>query len=139
MSFKFSRTSQARLSAVDSTLRKIAERALELSPIDFGIPEHGGYRTEEVQAMLFARGVSKCDGTAKKSYHQSGKALDFYAFVNGKESWEPAHLAMVAAAFFQAAGEFGVALRWGGLFTPFKEFDSCDYECGWDAGHIEMP
>ena len=101
--FKFSQTSKQRRAGVDPRLIAISDRALEISVVDFAIPKHGGKRTEEEQYQLFLDGKSRADGTNDLSYHQSGKALDFYAFVNGKASWNPGHLAMVAAAFLQAA------------------------------------
>lgn len=35
-------------------------------------------RSKEEQRRLFDKGVSGCDGTIKKSAHQSGKAMDIY-------------------------------------------------------------
>lgn len=122
MNFKFSKRSLKNREGVDPRLIEISDRALQLSPIDFGIPKYGGLRTAEDQAKLFDDGKSKCDGYIKKSYHQSGKALDFYAFVDGKASWEREHLAIVAAAFLQAAAESGYKLEWGGLWKSFQDF-----------------
>ena len=100
--FKFSKTSNLRRLGVDCRLIQVSDRALEISVVDFGIPKYGGKRTAEDQYKLFLDGKSRADGTNSLSYHQSGKALDFYAFVDGKASWHPGHLAMVAAAFLQA-------------------------------------
>lgn len=35
-------------------------------------------RSKEEQRRLFDKGISGCDGTIKKSAHQSGKAMDIY-------------------------------------------------------------
>lgn len=134
--FKFSRTSKERMIGIDERLEKIAYRALEISKVDFGIPQDGGLRTAERQNELFKKEVSQIDGYSKKSYHQSGKALDFYAFVDGKASWHPPHLSMVAAAFLQAASELGYHLEWGGLWSTGEKVASIEY--GWDAGHVEL-
>jgi peptidoglycan L-alanyl-D-glutamate endopeptidase CwlK len=110
------------MDGVDKRLIDIAHRALEISPIDFGIPGDGGLRTAERQNELYCDGKSKCDGYDKESYHQTGKALDFYAFVNGSASWQEYHLAIVGAAFLQAANELGHRLEWGGLWKSFKDY-----------------
>lgn len=122
MNFKFSERSKQRREGVDPRLIAISDLALLISPIDFGIPEHGGLRTAEQQKCLFDDGKSKCDGTRRKSRHQSGKALDFYAFVDGKASWDREHLAIVAAAHLQAASMLGYQLQWGGLWDSFPDF-----------------
>jgi len=134
--FKFSKTSNLRRLGVDCRLIQVSDRALEISVVDFGIPNHGGIRTAEEQYRLFLDGKSRADGTNDLSYHQSGKALDFYAFVDGKASWHPGHLAMVAAAFLQAGAEFGYRLTWGGLWLPVKTTKGVPH--GWDAGHIQI-
>lgn len=121
MAFAFSSKSRERMAGVDHDLVKVAERAIQLSKVDFGIPAYGGKRTAQEQAQLYAEKKSDCDGYRKKSHHQSGTALDVYAYVDGKASWEKEHLAMVAAAMLQAAAELGVKLEWGGLWTRFVD------------------
>lgn len=121
MAFKFSRTSLNRLNTVNRDLQKIAMRAIEITAVDFGIPRHGGLRTPSEQEVLFNEGKSLCDGYDKCSLHQTGNALDFYAYVDGKASWEPEHLAMVAAAFLQASSELCIYLEWGGLWANFVD------------------
>jgi len=123
--FKFSERSLSRRSGVDPRLIDISDMAIKSSVIDFGIPEYGGLRTEKDQRSLFAAGKSKCDGIDNKSYHQSGLALDVYAYVDGKASWEREHLAMVAAAMLQSACELGYKLEWGGLWP-------------WDMPHFQL-
>jgi len=134
--FIFSKTSNLRRLGVDPRLIQVSDRALEISVVDFGIPKHGGIRTAEEQYQLFLDGKSRADGTNNLSYHQSGKALDFFAFVDGEASWHPGHLAMVAAAFLQAGAEFGYKLTWGGLWLPVKTTSGVPH--GWDAGHIQI-
>lgn len=120
--FKFSNSSEQRLSTVDDRLIKIANRAIEISKFDFGIPSSGGLRTPEQQNALHKDGVSQLDGYKKKSYHQTGKALDVYAYVDGRASWDEYHLSMIACAMLQAAAEFGVKLEWGGLWSSFTDY-----------------
>ena len=103
-------------------LRRVADRAIKITKIDFGIPETGGVRTAEQQNALHKSGASPfCDGYENRSNHQDGNALDFYAYVDGKASWEPEHLAQVACAFLQAANELGIKIKWGGLFKSWSD------------------
>jgi hypothetical protein len=127
MAFKFSQRSLDRMVGVDQRLVDVAARALEISPIDFGIPQDGGIRTDDRQFELYSMGKSKADGYTKKSRHQSGDALDVYAYVDGKASWKKEHLAIIAAAMLQAAIESGVKVKWGGHFKSF-----------YDAPHFEL-
>ncbi len=119
--WKLSKNSNKRMAGIDERLIDICHRALAISSIDFGIPEHGGLRTTECQRQLYINEKSQCDGTVKKSYHQTGRALDFYAYVNGKASWDEHHLTQVAAALLQAASELGHRVQWGGHWKGFKD------------------
>tara|TARA_R110000851_G_scaffold265570_6_gene418084 strand:- start:2847 stop:3233 length:387 start_codon:yes stop_codon:yes gene_type:complete len=119
--WKLSRRSKANRAGVDQKLIDICDRALAISTIDFGIPSSGGIRTAAEQLALFKDSKSLCDGVDKKSKHQSGRALDFYAYVDGMASWDEAHLTTVAAAFLQAASELGYQLKWGGHWTSFRD------------------
>ena len=133
--FKFSTTSRLRMSGVSPELIEIANLAIKITKVDFGIPEYGGVRTAEDQAKLYADGKSKADGVTNLSNHQSGNALDFYAYIDGA-SWEHDHLAMVATAFLQAASMLGYKLNWGGLWSSSKKINGIPY--GWDMAHIEL-
>ena len=119
--FALSARSITNMEGVHVDLKRVAQRAIQITKIDFGIPETGGKRSAEMQKALFDEGLSMCDGYDKKSFHQSGNALDFYAYVDGKASWQPEHLAQVACAFLQAANQLGVNLKWGGLFKSFTD------------------
>jgi len=120
--FKLSNRSKERRDGVDPRLIDISDLAIQITVIDFGIPRYGGKRTSLDQRELYNAGNSKCDGYKKRSKHQEGLALDFYAFVGGQASWNTEHLAMVAAAFLQAASILGHKLRWGGLWKGFKDY-----------------
>ena len=122
MSFQFSQRSKDRMVGIDPRLIEITNLALQISPIDFGIPAHGGLRTAEEQKLLFLDGVSKADGVKHKSKHQSGKALDFYAYVKGAPSWDYHNMAIVGAAHLQAASALNIRLQWGGLWKNFKDY-----------------
>ena len=121
MAYEFSQRSKDRMSGVDCRLIEIATHAIEITRVDFGIPADGGVRTAERQRELFDAGLSKASGYTHKSNHQSGMALDVYAYVDGQASWETEHLAMVATAMLQAAAELGYQLEWGGLWVNFVD------------------
>ena len=71
--------SKARLSDVNRVLRIFADRLIGRVEIDISIPWRGGFRTPETQNDIFNEGYSQRDGYEKKSYHQSGNALDIVA------------------------------------------------------------
>ncbi len=136
--FKLSNRSLERLVGVDDQTKDAVILAInEITVVDFGIPPHGGFRTAEEQFYLYKKGASERDGYEKESYHQSGKAIDFYAYVDGKASWEYHHLAMVAAAILQAGTKIGIELEWGGFWEPRKPRIINGVNYGWDCGHIQ--
>jgi len=128
MTFQLSPRSKDRRAGVDPRLIEISDLAIRLTVIDFGIPRDGGVRIALRQNELYLDGKSKCDGYRKISRHQPsaldglGKALDFYAYVDGKANWAQYHLAMVACAHLQAANILGHSISWGGLWKTFKDY-----------------
>lgn len=136
--FQFSKQSRDRLIGVDEYMIEIMRVALERSPIDFGIPLDGGLRTVERQKELYAQGrtkpgkiITKTDGVKNKSNHQSGKAVDIYAWVDGKPSWESKYMYIIAGVVLSTAKEMGMEVIWGGTFGS-KTWD------GWDKAHFEL-
>lgn len=138
MAYALSKRSKQNREGVDPRLIEISDLAIKLTLVDFGIPTDGGIRTAPRQKELFDAGKSKADGYQKLSKHQPaddgfGKALDFYAYVDGHASWEYRHLSMVAAAFLQAASILGYKLEWGGLWRS-----SSSKLHGWDMPHVQL-
>jgi len=122
MSYKLSKRSYERLNGVDAILIAIVTEAIKESPYDFGIPRSGGMRTEEEQYKLYLKGRSRADGFKKKSYHQTGKAFDIFAYVDGEASWEKEHLTEIAKHIIKVAKDkFNVDLEWGGNWRNFKD------------------
>jgi len=115
--FYLSSQSLAQLHGTDPRITPLVQRAIQITKVDFGIPQDGGLRTSERQRELFELKVSQCDGYHHKSYHQFGRAFDVYAYVEGDASWDEKHLALVAAAILQAANELGYRVEWGGLWA----------------------
>jgi peptidoglycan L-alanyl-D-glutamate endopeptidase CwlK len=137
MSHKFSKRSTERMKGVHPDLITIFNEAIKYSEIDFGVPGSGGIRTQGEQNILFQKGLSKCDGFNDLSYHQSGNALDFYAYVNGGASWDKVHLALVAGVIMSTAnrlkrsGKINSIIKWGGDFGS-------DNHHGWDYPHFQV-
>ena len=61
MTFQLGTNSMRNMEGIDDRLIDIAELAITLSPVDFGIPSTGGFRTTEDQAALYTAGKSKAD------------------------------------------------------------------------------
>lgn len=133
MSFYLSKNSKKNREGIDSRLIEISDLAIQITLVDFGHGPYSGIRSLEDQTKLFADGKSKSDGVINVSKHQSGKALDFYAYVDGKATWDKEYLAMVAAAHLQAASALGYKIKWGGLWKSKK-----GGMYGWDMPHIEL-
>ena len=123
MAFFLGNSSRRNMVGIQLCLVKLTEEAIRITRVDFGIPETGGKRSPEVQNGLFLDDLSGCDGYVKLSFHQSGKALDFYAIdpETGKASWDEELLAQVACAFLQAAINLNIKISWGGLWKSRKD------------------
>lgn len=120
--FKFSQRSENNLKGVNSDLVKIVRRALQLSPVDFGITE--GLRTVERQRQLVAAGKSQ----TMNSRHISGHAVDVFAYPTSTGSWEWKYYEQIATAFKQAAKELNIPVEWGGDWKTLK-----------DGPHFQLP
>src|SRR5699024_250994 len=120
--FKFSQRSENNLKGVNPDLVKIVRRALQLSPVDFGITE--GLRTVERQRQLVAAGKSQ----TMNSRHISGHAVDVFAYPTSAGSWEWKYYEQIATAFKQAAKELDSPVEWGGDWKTLK-----------DGPHFQLP
>jgi len=152
MGFAFSRKSLIRADGVDKDLLKIAMKAISYSPVDMTITWRGGLRTAEQQKELFDAGNTRCDGYVKRSYHQSGKALDIVPWYKGKVDYkatdrfqEFAILMFATFEFLQAIGQIrqNVYLHWGGFWSA-RDYNGDGYlhhtddKFGWDQPHWEF-
>ena len=121
MGFQLGKNSINNMEGIDDRLIDIVELAITISPIDFGVPSSGGFRSTQDQAELYTSGKSKCNGTDNKSYHQTGKAVDVFGYVDGKASWDTLHLTTIATAMLQSASQLGIELQWGGLWRSWQD------------------
>lgn len=129
--FKFSQKSLANLKGVKPELVKVITRALEISPVDFGVRE--GLRTVEQQRENVRKGVSQ----TMNSKHITGDAVDLYPSVL-PEGWQrnPKVWLPVMTAVKQAGDELGVKLRFG---INWKNDPNLPIETKFvDAPHVEL-
>ena len=111
--FKLSKRSKSRMQGVHPDLVAVVNRAIEITPIDFGVSE--GLRTEERQKKLLAEGKSR----TMKSRHLIGEAVDVYAWVDGGVSWDVKYYHKIADAMKEAAEDLNVQITWGGDWRTF--------------------
>ena len=137
--YQWGSTSIERMKGIDERLMKILFRAIRISSrridgIDMTIPIFGGLRTSEDQNGLFLQGVTRADGYEKKSYHQTGLAIDVIPYVQKegvkgnaiytkKVSPKERELLFykVSCCILEAAAREGVKLQWGGNWSSFKD------------------
>lgn len=131
--------SRDNLKGVHPNLKKIIEKGIKNSPVDFTVVE--GVRTQKRQQELYAQGrtkpgkkVTNADGIKSKSNHQVkpdgfGHAVDIYPFflgqvqVNHKDVIP--RLKEIAAHLKKVAKEEGLVLTWGGdwKFVDYPHFE----------------
>lgn len=116
MAFKLSTKSKTNLKGVHPVLKKIVERAIELTTVDFMVNE--GLRTKTRQKELVAAGASK----TMNSRHISGHAVDLVAMLGSEITWKTEYYTPIAIAMKKAAAEQGcTSLIWGGDWPTFKD------------------
>ena len=125
MRYKFGHRSQERMKGVNNDLVKCAVNALSKSKYyDYTIPWMGGYRTSLDQYYIFKNGNSQLDGTTKKSYHQTGNALDIIPYKVDKTQEDKAFRYFTQLMFDEwqrgiSAGIYKGILQWGGNWRNF--------------------
>jgi len=144
--FKFGSRSVKNIQTTHRILQELATRVIARSEFDFGVLDNGGRRTAEEQNEIFKSGASQCDGYNKKSYHQSGMAIDFVPYVNGKFTWENKeaflHIAKLAFEEFENIFTEDYYLHWGGYWHA-KDLDGDGIleitdKLGWDLPHYQL-
>jgi peptidoglycan LD-endopeptidase CwlK len=146
MIYTLSKNSLNNLEGVKDVLKQVPLQAIKETIIDFGILYTGGLRTAEMQNGLFKQGFSKCDGYNKKSYHQSGLAVDIIPYIDGEYTWKDKQSILdLAKIIFKVSEKLdlqGYYLHWGG-FWNFKDLNDNNIlevsdTLGWDATHWEL-
>lgn len=142
MGYNFGHTSTLQKATCHQDLQLIVDTSIQITVVDFGISE--GHRSKTLQLEYFQKGLSDKDGITDPSKHNymPSLALDFYAFVNGKASYDPEHLSYLAGLFHGVAemllaqGKISHRLRWGGNWDQDGEI-LLDQEFD-DRPHIEL-
>lgn len=120
---QWSNRSLKNLQGIHPDLRRVLDRTLQESPVDFVVNE--GLRTIERQRELLRIGAT----TTLNSRHLTGHAVDLYAWVdlnlNGKveftEMSNPRLMRKIADAIKAAAQTENVPVIWGGDWRTFKD------------------
>lgn len=113
---KYSKRSLNSLKGIHPDLRRVIDRALQESPLDFIVIE--GLRTVERQEQLVASGASR----TMNSRHITGHAVDLLPIgPDGKPAFAWPLYDQLGPAVEAAAEKEGVALDWGGRWTRFKD------------------
>ncbi len=115
--FSLSAKSKRELMGVQPNLVEVVKRAIQITNMDFVVFD--GKRSAKEQNRHYKNGASQLDGYKKKSYHQSGNAVDLVPFVGGRErhaDWNNYY--HLAEAMVRAANELGYAqnIRWGAVW-----------------------
>lgn len=127
----WSKRSLTNMSGIHPDLRRVLDRALQESPIDFVVIE--GLRTMERQREMLRIKAT----TTLNSRHLTGHAVDIYAYVDinadGKVTFEEMSNArlmkQIADAIKAAARAENVPIVWGGDWRTFKDFPH--FELSW--------
>lgn len=125
--FKYGRRSKERLITGHLDLATVAHRALQLSKVDISVAEV--LRSHERQVELVAARKS----FTMNSRHLTGHAMDLWAYVDGKVSWEWPHYYEIARAVKAAAMELEVDLVWGGVWDRQLNELSGDFKAETEA------
>lgn len=112
----WSKRSLGSLRGIHPDLRRVFDRALHESPLDFIVIE--GLRSEDRQRELVASGASQ----TMNSRHLTGHAVDILPIgPDGKAAFAWPLYDRVVPVILRIAQEEGVALEWGGHWQTFKD------------------
>lgn len=112
---KYSTRSLRNLRGIHPDLRRVIDRALQDSPLDFIVIE--GLRTQERQAQLVGSGASQ----TMNSRHLTGHAVDLLPIGPRGPAFDWPLYHRLGPAVKEAARKEGVDLEWGGDWRSFKD------------------
>ena len=113
--FAFGERSLQKLNGIPPDLRKVMDRAIAITNIDFAVID--GLRTLEQQKQYVATGKSK----TMKSRHLTGHAVDIAPIVDGKITWDFPAYVKLSQIVKQAAQDVKVKIEWGGDWAKFRD------------------
>ena len=135
MTRKWSARSLGNLAGIHPDLRRVMDRALQESPVDFIVIE--GLRDRARQTELVKSGASR----TMNSRHLTGHAVDILPIgLDGKGAFDWVLYRQLAPAVKGAAMAENVPLDWGGDWKSFRdgphfELNRAAYPAG-DLGHV---
>ena len=116
MTRTFGSRSTKNMNGIHPDLRRVLDKALQDSPLDFVVIE--GLRTKKRQQELFDSKASQ----RLDSRHITGHAVDLLPIgPNGKPAFDWPLYNQLGPAVKKAAVELGVELDWGGDWKKFKD------------------
>ena len=116
MTRRYSKRSLTNLRGIHPDLRRVIDRALQESPLDFTVIE--GLRTEARQRQLVASGASQ----TMNSRHLTGHAVDLLPIgPDGKAAFAWPLYHKLGPAVEAAAKAEGVQITWGGRWSKFRD------------------
>ena len=139
MAWTLSNSSKAHKESLHPDLQKIIEKALLVSPFDFGISS--GYREPKKQFELFKVGreyrggqwvivdrskiLTYLDGYVKKSKHNElpSHAFDFFIWIPDHKElmYDSYYMSALAGVFKEIAKEEKIEITWGGDWKKFRD------------------
>lgn len=122
---RYSKRSLNSLKGIHPDLRRVIDRALQESPLDFIVIE--GLRTMQRQRELFASGASK----TMNSRHLTGHAVDLLPIGKNGPAFDWPLYDKLGPAVKAAADAEGVEIEWGGDWAKFR--DGPHFQLSWDA------
>jgi peptidoglycan L-alanyl-D-glutamate endopeptidase CwlK len=135
---RYGKTSLANIATLEVLMQAVCHAAIEimnsrkLKQIDFGISS--ARRTAMEQNNKWQQGrttpgliITYRDGYEVESTHQTGWAVDFFAYLEGRANYDAGNLALIALCFAEAAQAHYLQWEWGGNFTSI--FDGAHFEC----------
>ena len=122
---RYSKRSLSNLKGIHPDLRRVIDRALQESPLDFIVIE--GLRTMQRQRELYASGASK----TMNSRHLTGHAVDLLPIGKDGAAFAWPLYDKLGPAVKAAADAEGVKIDWGGDWTKFR--DGPHFQLDWDA------
>jgi len=131
---KYSQRSLNNMRGIHPDLRRVIDRALQDSPLDFVVIE--GLRTQDRQRQLVASGASR----TMNSRHITGHAVDLMPIGPNGPAFDWPLYDQLGPAVKEAADKEGIALNWGGDWKSFRdgphfELDRTAYpETDWTTG-----
>ena len=133
--YSFGHRSTEMLSTAHILLRGVAHRALELTACDFAIVQ--GHRDKDGQDIALSTGKTQLEWPNSKHNSLPSIALDFCAY---PDPYNPhpkmmARYYLIAGAWYAAAKEFDLELRWGGDWDGDGDMMDQTFD---DLGHVEI-